>query len=61
MKSDEIRLNQNKINKEKLENLYIANPNQVIVLNLEKRGILRELKQRVENKINYAQKLSSYI
>ena len=47
MKTDEIRLNQNKINKEKLENLYIANkPNQSVVFEFRKESILREFKTK---------------
>ena len=58
MKSDEIRLNQNKINKEKLENLYIAdNPNQSVVFEFRKERYLEGIQNKeVENKINYAQK-----
>ena len=58
MKSDEIRLNQNKINKEKLENLYIAkNPNQGVVFEFRKERYLEGIQNKeVEKKINYAQK-----
>ena len=58
IKSNEFRPNKNKINKEKLENLYVTNkPKQSVVFEFRKERYLEGIENKeVDNKINYAQK-----
>ena len=58
IKSNEFRPNKNKINKEKLENLYVANkPKQSVVFEFRKERYLEGIQNKeLQNKIDYAQK-----
>ena len=55
---NEVKLNKNKINKEKLENLYVVSkPSQSVVFEFRKERYLEGVQNKeVDNKINYAQK-----
>ena len=55
---NEVKLNKNKINKEKLENLYVVSkPSQSVVFEFRKERYLEGIQNKeVDNKINYAQK-----
>jgi len=55
---NEVKLNKNKINKEKLENLYVAKkPSQSVIFEFRKERYLEGIQNKeVDNKINYAQK-----
>ncbi len=55
---NEVKLNKNKINKEKLENLYVVSkPSQSVVFEFRKERYLEGIQNKeVDDKINYAQK-----
>ena len=58
IKSNEFRPKKDKINKEKLENLYVtSNPKQSVVFEFRKERYLEGIQNKeLENKIDYAQK-----